>query len=143
MSYAQAKQRYAEKSTFPEEQASGHNCHANGCPMGGGISTGGHWVCSYHHQAAPEDWPRVTEALRDSHDIRLAINEIMKIDMISWGVSIKGYPPRWQEFEMLFDQKPALQPNANDKLRKTKYEYRLRNELAIVAGLARRKHEKA
>jgi hypothetical protein len=139
MSYAQAKQRYAEKSTFPEEQEHSRNCHANGCPMAGGISTGGNWVCAYHHQAEPTDWPRVTMALRDSEDIRVAINEVMKIDMISWGVSIKGYPPKWQEFEMLFSRKPELQPTESEKGRKTKYEYRLRNELAIVSGLARRK----
>jgi hypothetical protein len=139
MSYAQAKQRYAEKSTFPEEQGTSRNCHANGCPMAGGISTGGNWVCAYHHQAVAEDWPRVTEALRDSQDIRVAINEIMKIDMISWGVPINGYPAKWQEFEMLFSRKPALQPTETEKGRKTKYEYRLRHELAVASGLARRK----
>jgi hypothetical protein len=115
------------------------NCYANGCPMAGGISTGGRWVCAYHHQAEPTNWPRVTEALRDSEDIRLAINEVMPIDMISWGSSINGYPARWEEFAALFSHKPDLQPNENEKVRKTKYEYRLRNELAICAGLARRK----
>jgi hypothetical protein len=139
MSYAQAKQRYAEKSTFPEEQSHSHNCHANGCPMAGGISTGGNWVCAYHHQAEPTDWPRVTMALRDSEDIRVAINEIMKIDMISWGVELNGYPPKWKEFEILFDRKPELQPTEKEKSRKTKYEYRLRNELAMQAGLAKRR----
>lgn len=138
MSYQSVKRKYHETSV-DEDAPTSHNCHANGCPMAGGISTGGNWVCAYHHQASPEDWPRVTEALRDSQDIRVAINEIMKIDMISWGVSIKGYPPRWQEFEILFDRKPALQPTESEKSRKTKYEYRLRNELAVVSGLARRK----
>ena len=115
------------------------NCHAKGCPMAGSISTGGRWVCAYHHQALPTDWPRVTEALRDSEDIRVAINEVMKIDMISWGASVNGYPPKWQEFAALFDHKPHLQPNDHEKIRKTKYEYRLRDELAINAGLAKRK----
>ena len=115
------------------------NCFANGCTMAGGISTGGRWVCAYHHQADPTTWPRVTEALRDSETIRVAIGEVMKIDMISWGASVNGYPPKWQEFASLFDQEPELQPNEHEKIRKTKYEYRLRNELAIRAGLAKRK----
>lgn len=116
-----------------------HDCFANGCPMAGGISTGGRWVCAYHHQAPSEEWPRVTEALRDSEDVRLAINEVMKIDMISWGAAVNGYPAKWQEFAALFDHKPDLQPTEHEKIRKTKYEYRLRNELAINAGLAKRK----
>jgi hypothetical protein len=107
--------------------------------MAGGISTGGNWVCAYHHQATSDTWPRVTEALRDAENVRVAINEVMKIDMISWGASVNGYPPKWQEFAALFDNEPELQPNEHEKIRKTKYEYRLRNELAIRAGLAKRK----
>ena len=107
--------------------------------MAGGISTGGKWVCAYHHQATADTWPRVTEALRDCESIRVAINEVMKIDMISWGAMVNGYPPKWQEFAALFDNEPDLQPNEHEKIRKTKYEYRLRNELAIRAGLAKRK----
>lgn len=139
MSYAQAKQRYAEKTTEVDDQPHGHNCYANGCPMAGGISTGSHWVCAYHHQALPTEWPRITEALQDCETIRVAIGEVMKIDMISWGASVNGYPPKWQEFAALFDNEPELQPNEHEKIRKTKYEYRLRNELAIRAGLAKRK----
>ena len=139
MSYASAKQRYAEKTTEFEDHAPNHNCFANGCPMAGGISTGGNWVCAYHHQATSDTWPRVTEALRDCEKIRLAINEVMQIDMISWGAMINGYPAKWQEFAALFDHKPDLQPTEHEKILKTKYEYRLRNELAINAGLARRK----
>jgi hypothetical protein len=139
MSYASAKQRYAEKTTGFEDQPVSHNCFANGCPMAGGISTGGNWVCAYHHQATSDTWPRVTEALRDCENVRVAINEVMKIDMISWGASVNGYPPKWQEFAALFDNEPELQPTEHEKIRKTKYEYRLRNELAIRAGLAKRK----
>jgi hypothetical protein len=54
MSYASAKQRYAEKTTGFEDQPVSHNCFANGCPMAGGISTGGNWVCAYHHQATSD-----------------------------------------------------------------------------------------
>jgi hypothetical protein len=107
--------------------------------MAGGISTGGNWVCAYHHQATSDTWPRVTEALRDCENVRVAINEVMKIDMISWGSAVNGYPPKWQEFAALFDNEPELQPTEHEKIRKTKYEYRLRNELAIRAGLAKRK----
>jgi len=81
----------------------------------------------------------VTQALRDSDKVRLAIDEVMKIDMISWGAKVNGYPPRWQEFAGLFDNEPELQPTEHEQTRKTKYEYRLRNELAIRAGLAKRK----
>lgn len=115
------------------------DCFANGCPMAGGISTGGRWVCAYHHQATSDTWPRVTEALRDAENIRVAIDEVMKIDMISWGANVNGYPPKWQEFAALFDNDLELQPTEHEKIRKTKYEYRLRNELAIRAGLAKRK----
>ena len=139
MSYTSAKQRYVEKKEILDTQEVSHNCFANGCPMAGGISTGSNWVCAYHHQATSDMWPRVTQALRDWDKIRLAINEIMKIDMISWGAMINGYPPKWQEFAALFDDEPELQPLEHEKIRKTKYEYRLRNELAIRAGLAKRK----
>ena len=122
-----------------EEKEQGHNCFANGCPMAGGISTGGRWVCAYHNQAEPELWPRVTESLLDNEMIRVAIGEVMKIDMISWGAKVNGYPPKWQEFAALFDNYPELQPTEHEQTRKTKYEYRLRNELAIRAGLAKRK----
>ena len=122
-----------------EEQEQGHNCFANGCPMAGGISTGGNWVCAYHNQAPSEEWPRVTMALRDSDKIRLAIDEVMKIDMNSWGAKVNSYPPRWQEFAGLFDNEPELQPTEHEQTRKTKYEYRLRNELAVRAGLDKRR----
>ena len=131
------------KTEAADEGPNTLNCHANGCPMAGGISTGGRWVCAYHHQAQPTEWPRVTEALQDCENIRVAINEVMQIDMISWGSMVNGYPPKWQEFAALFDNEPELQPNEHEKIRKTKYEYRLRNELAIRAGLAKRKHDQA
>ena len=130
------------KFNKPEAVEDGPNtldCFANGCPMAGGISTGGRWVCAYHNQAPSEEWPRVTEALRDAEHVRVAINEVMKIDMISWGAKVNGYPPKWQEFAALFDNYSELQPTEHEKTRKTKYEYRLRNELAIRAGLAKRK----
>jgi hypothetical protein len=127
------------KTEAIDDGPNNHYCFANGCPMAGGISTGGHWVCAYHHQAQSEDWPRVTQALRESENIRLAITEVMKIDMITWGAPVNGYPPKWQEFAALFDDEPELQPTEHEKIRKTKYEYRLRNELAIRAGLAKRK----
>ena len=140
MSYQTAKRKYHDSSeTEGYDGPNSHNCFANGCPMAGGISTGGNWVCAYHHQATSDTWPRVTEALRDCENVRLAINEVMKIDMISWGASVNGYPPKWQEFAALFDNEPELQPTEHEKIRKTKYEYRLRNELAIRAGLAKRK----
>ena len=138
MSYVTAKRKYHDTTEVADEQVN-HNCFANGCPMAGGISTGGNWVCAYHHQATSDQWPRVTEALRDAEAIRLAITEVMKIDMISWGANSGGYPPKWQEFAALFDDYPELQPTEHEKIRKTKYEYRLRNELAIRAGLAKRK----
>jgi len=138
MSYVTAKRKYHDTTEVADEPTN-HNCFANGCPMAGGISTGGNWVCAYHHQATSDQWPRVTEALRDAENVRLAINEVMKIDMISWGSAVNGYPPKWQEFAALFDHKPDLQPTEHEKIRKTKYEYRLRNELAILAGLAKRK----
>jgi hypothetical protein len=127
------------KTEAVDDSPNTHNCFANGCPMAGGISTGSNWVCAYHHQAEATDWPRVTEALRDSEKIRIAINEVMVIDMISWGSATNGYPPKWQEFAALFDNEPELQPTEHEQIRKTKYEYRLRNELAIRAGLAKRK----
>jgi hypothetical protein len=127
------------KTEAIDDGPNSHYCFANGCPMAGGISTGGHWVCAYHHQGQSEDWTRVTQALRECENIRLAITEVMKIDMISWGASVNGYPAKWQEFAALFDNEPELQPTEHEKIRKTKYEYRLRNELAIRAGLAKRK----
>jgi hypothetical protein len=71
MSYTSAKQRYVEKKEISQEQEANHNCFANGCPMAGGISTGGNWVCAYHHQATSDMWPRVTQALRDCETIRV------------------------------------------------------------------------
>jgi hypothetical protein len=140
MSYTTAKRKYHDSvETDGHDGPNNHDCFANGCPMAGGISTGGNWVCAYHHQSTSDQWPRVTEALRDAEDVRIAITEVMKIDMISWGSAVNGYPPKWQEFAALFDNEPELQPTEHEKIRKTKYEYRLRNELAIRAGLAKRK----
>lgn len=113
-------------------------CKANGCPMRGSVNFGGGWLCSYHSQGESHDWPRVTEALINADDIRLAIDEVLKIDAITWAERVNGHLPRWMEFERLFDHKPELQPQGREKELKTKYEYRLRNELAILAGLQRR-----
>jgi hypothetical protein len=113
-------------------------CKANGCPLRGSVNFGGGWLCSYHSQGESHDWPRVTEALINADDIRLAIDEVLKIDAITWAERVNGHLPRWMEFERLFDHKPELQPQGKEKELKTKYEYRLRNELAILAGLQRR-----
>ena len=59
MSYVTAKRKYHDTTEVADEPTK-HNCFANGCPMAGGISTGGNWVCAYHHQATSDQWPRVT-----------------------------------------------------------------------------------
>jgi hypothetical protein len=126
------------KKIQPEAEVHDDRCKANGCPLRGSINMGGGWMCSYHSNAEAHQWPRVTEALLEADDIRLAIDEVLKIDGISWAERVNGHLPRWMEFEKLFDHKPDLQPQGREKELKTKYEYRLRNELAILAGLQRR-----
>ena len=127
------------KKIQPEIEARDESrCKANGCPMRGTLNLGGGWVCVYHSQCEPHDWPRVTEALIQADDIRLAIDEVLKIDAITWASQVGNSLPRWMEFERLFDHKPELQPQGRERELKTKYEYRLRNELAVLAGLRRR-----
>jgi len=123
------------KKIQPEEEVHNDRCRANGCPMRATLNMGNGWVCVYHSHGESHDWPRVTEALINADDIRLAIDEVLKIDAITWAERVNGHLPRWMEFERLFDHKPELQPQGREKELKTKYEYRLRNELEVVCGL--------
>ena len=123
------------KKIQPEEEVHNDRCKANGCPMRATLNMGNGWVCVYHSQCETHDWPRVSEALREADDIRLAIDEVIRIDGVTWGTQVGNSLPRWMEFERLFDHKPHLQPRGREKELKTKYEYRLRNELEVVCGL--------
>ncbi len=115
-------------------------CIATGCPMRGSMSsTGGEnsFMCAPHFQGQPDEWPRITEALRESLTIRMAIDEILKIDEISWRSSVGGFPPKSQMMERFFDD-VSLKPQGEEFTRKSWYEYRLRNELMFRAGLSRK-----
>ena len=123
MSYANSKAKYAKEKSFDQEEKHSGKCHAHGCPLPGSVSTGGPFFCSYHSKALPEQWGFITEIIKESKDILLALDEVQKIDVISWASSIAGYPPKWQEFHHLFDHKPDLQPTEEEQKNKGKYEW--------------------
>lgn len=136
MSYAKAKAKYSEdKNDAPQEHSK--FCHASGCPLHGSVSIeNSRFMCWYHASSDPDRWQQITTILQDAEDIRIAIKEVLHIDTISWSVSISGYPPKWQEFEAFFSDKPHLQPNEIEKTKKRKYEYRLRDTLRVMTEKA-------
>ena len=86
MSYANSKAKYAKEKSFDQEEKHSGKCHAHGCPLPGSVSTGGPFFCSYHSKALPEQWGFITEIIKESKDILLALDEVQKIDVISWEI---------------------------------------------------------
>lgn len=51
----------------PELAVISHKCPANGCPNAAAVSfDGARWACFAHANAAPHQWPAVTQAIRDN-----------------------------------------------------------------------------
>ena len=134
MSYAKSKAKYAQEKSTDHDEKHSRFCHANGCPMPGSVSTGGYFFCSYHSKADSSQWGFVTESLKEAKDIIFVLDELLKIDVISWASQINGYPPKWMEFDQLFSDRPDLKPQSEEQQKKSKYEYRLRNYLGELTG---------
>ena len=132
MSFVKARQRTTEAAEIPHEH--NNRCAANGCPLRGTIApSGGRFVCSYHYAAQPEDWPRVTEGLRENEKIRMAIDEVIGLGDIDW---ILG---KWEMMHRFFDGEPELQPTVAEREHRRWYEYRLHCWLIHLAGITKRK----
>ena len=133
------------KNTRPqqEEKVVSYKCCANGCNRLGTISTSADkWTCAYHHMADPEKWPVMTEVLYENKDILLVIDDLIKISEIAWSSALKDRNgvvtvPERDLHMMLFDDRPHLKPMENEG--RSKYEYRLRNYLAEIAGVVGKK----
>tara|TARA_R110000868_G_scaffold376148_7_gene640964 strand:+ start:39 stop:464 length:426 start_codon:yes stop_codon:yes gene_type:complete len=134
-----AYNKHFDKNDIRETEYSS-KCSATGCPMRGTISNSGgegSFVCAPHFQGQPDEWPRITESLIESLEIRLAIDEIMKIDDLTWETGVRGCNPKSKMFERYFNDDP-LRPQGKELLKKPWYEYRLRNELMFIAGLCKK-----
>lgn len=127
------------KSNQPEfEQSfSSYKCCANGCLLNGPISTSSDkWVCAFHHMAAPEQWVSMTEAIRENKDIIGILDDLLKISEITWNGTSRE-PSQRDFYQQLFNDRPNLKPLPNEN--RSKYEYRLKNHIAEVAGLISKK----
>lgn len=128
MSLVAAKKRSTEIATVDTRS---DRCAADRCPCRGTISGGGGgWLCAYHYSAQRDIWPRVTEALFEHEDIRLAIDEVLKFGDTEW---ILG---KWEMMEKFFSDQPALQPSPSERNHRRWYEYRLRDWLMYLSGIA-------
>lgn len=122
-----------------EEKVVSYKCHATGCNRLGTISTSADkWVCAYHHMADPEKWPLMTEVLHENKDILRVIDDLIKISEVAWSHELrsrngKTLPAERDLHMMLFDDRPHLKPMPDEG--RSKYEYRLRNHLAEIAGI--------
>ena len=61
---------------LPQAPTKRYGCAANGCPMPGTISGGGHGSssCSWHYGTSGHDWPRITQVLLDWQCVSDEIN---------------------------------------------------------------------
>lgn len=70
MSFGNIRQRTHAAAAAPQEPEGPQMCVVNGCPCIATVNTGP-WTCSTHGFAGSEEWPRITEGLRN-HDWLLA-----------------------------------------------------------------------
>lgn len=120
------------KNTKPEFQEEHSNkCQANGCPLRGTMApSDGRFVCTCHYNAEPEQWPRITEALRENERITLALNEVLRTGDIDWSMG------KWQMMARFFDGEPELQPSVAERDHRRWYEYRLRGWMTYLTGVS-------
>ena len=131
MSFVKARQR-TEVSAPAQEHS--NKCAANGCPLVGSISSnGGRYVCSFHHAAEGEKWPRVTESMLQNEKILMAISEVIRMGDMDW---VKG---KWELMHRYFDGEPHLQPTIAEREHRRWYEYRLNGWVMYLTGLAKNK----
>ncbi len=128
MSFVKARMRSAEAPAI--ETSSSNKCAANGCPLRGTITpSGGRYVCAYHHSAQPEQWPRVTEAMREHKNIIMGLDEVIGMGDIDWAMG------KWEMLSRFFSNDPELQPTTAERNHRRWYEYRLHNWLMYLAGV--------
>jgi hypothetical protein len=123
-----------------EETFVSYKCCANGCPLNGPISTAqDKWTCQFHFRADSSKWPIVTEAIRANEALFGILDDLSKISEVEWSKDMKNSPAQRGLYMNLFDDNPELKPMANEL--KSKYEYRLRDYIAVQAGVLARKKE--
>jgi hypothetical protein len=83
-------------------------CFAGGCPMPGSIFTGGTdspGVCAWHYRVAPNDIPKVTQALRDWECVAYEVREARRVLTGEMATSPKAvedaFAQAWERLEPL------------------------------------------
>ena len=117
MSFARQKKNHvAEQADTPSTR-----CHANGCPCRGAVSLeGSRWFCSSHAFALPDEWPRITEGLRQNDWL------LHFIDMLLTDPRKK--PEDWRGIATAFWEADPFGAPRDFETRRG-YEYRMREEL--------------
>lgn len=102
-------------------------CGATGCPCRASVNFGAGWVCSAHGFAQSEDWPRITERLREFGWLIAFIDDVAKQTRVPKG--------DWREYATRFwgDLDTDCLPDANESAEA--YGYRMRGELLWRCGL--------
>lgn len=106
-------------------------CWASNCPCKGSISLeGGHFVCTAHSAVPADQWPRVTEKLRE-HDWLIAlIDDIARFDR-----NPRKDAPTWRDFATQFWQGTDDYCIPHPKENAGPYGNRLRGELLHRCGV--------
>lgn len=130
MSYGNIRKQTHEAA---EPQRNPSACWASHCPCRGSVSLeGGHFTCSAHAAVPADQWPRVTEKLRD-HDWLIAFTD----DLARMDRAPEKDSPSWRDFATQFwqDQAPHCVPHPQEGA--LPYQLRMRDELMHRCGLAK------
>lgn len=122
--YGALRQRTQEAGTPPVDET---RCAASGCPCRASVNLEGRWACSAHGFAAFEDWPRITERLREFGWLLAFTDDVAKHARMP-----RSY---WREFASEFwaDQDLHCVPDAKESAEA--YGYRMRGEMLWRCGL--------
>lgn len=126
MSYGSLRQRTQEAAQPAPPPDLG--CYATGCPCRGTVSVeGGKFMCSAHAHINAEEWPRVTEKLRD-HDWLIGLLGDMR--------TMDRRFEDWRGFAMQFwsGEDARCQPDPGEDC--FAYQNRMRKELLFRCGVA-------
>lgn len=128
MSYGNIRQRTHEAATPPADEA---GCSASGCPCRGSVSldNGGRFLCSAHAFSFPDQWPRITEKLRE-HDWLIAFTDDI--------AKLNREHRDWRGFAVQFWSTEDAYCNPHERESAQAYGLRMRGELLYRCGLGKR-----
>lgn len=127
MSYSSIRKQTHAAANPPEFS---NRCHASGCPCRGTISMeGGHFLCSAHAFIPADQWPRVTQKLREHEWLIAFIGDMQRMDR---------HCEDWRGFAVQFwhNQDDYCKPDSRENA--IPYQNRMRAELLYRCGLVKR-----